>query len=662
MCGIAGFINKNNNICWDESLHKMTASLTHRGPDDEGSWIDRKAGVALGHRRLSILDLSPAGHQPMHSESGRYVIVFNGEIYNHNKIRKELELTVNSELRTQNSELIKWQGHSDTEVMLAAVEEWGVEDAVKRFIGMFAIALWDREERSLHLVRDRLGEKPLYYGWMDGIFLFASELKAIRAHPSWSGEIDRNALALLLRHNYVPAPYSIYKRIYKLLPGTVLTIDIDNSGSQSKITPKPYWQAKKVAEERVANPFQGSEAEAAEQLEDLLRDAVAQQMVADVPLGAFLSGGIDSSTIVAIMQAQSNRPVKTFTIGFHEEGYNEAIHAKAVARHMGTDHTELYVTPEEAMAVIPKLPALYDEPFSDSSQIPTFLVSQLARQYVTVSLSGDAGDELFGGYNRYFWGRSIWNKIGWLPQKLRNVMASSLCSLSPQQWDKLFAILRLKYPYSGDKLHKMSEILTVNSPEEMYRRLVSHWKTPSSVVLNAHEPPTLLTDRNQWAKLSDFTQRMMFFDMVTYLPDDILVKVDRASMRVGLESRIPFLDHRVVEFAWRIPLSMKIRNGQGKWLLRQVLYKYVPKELIERPKTGFGIPIDSWLRGPLRDWAEELLNENRLRQGFFEPAPIREKWTEHLSGRRNWQYHLWDVLMFQAWIEAQGHKLDLKGA
>ena len=649
MCGISGFINSSQQYTYNEMqalIRQLSDSLIHRGPDDSSHWVDVKTGVALGHRRLSVIDLSPEGRQPMHSVSGRYVITFNGEIYNFKILRQKLELQGYS-----------FRGHSDTEIMLAAIEAWGLETAVKSFVGMFAFALWDRKERLLHLVRDRLGEKPLYYGWMDKTFLFASELKALRAHPQFRVEVDRDVLALYLRHNCIPAPYSIYKGIYKLLPGTILTL---NNQETLFPTPIPYWSAKEVAETGIANPFLGSEEDAVIQLDKLLRDAIEQQMVSDVPLGAFLSGGIDSSTVVALMQAQSRTPVKTFTIGFNESEYNEAEQAKLVATYLGTDHTELYVTPQEAMRVIPKLPTLYDEPFSDSSQIPTYLVAVLAKKHVTVSLSGDGGDELFGGYNRYFWGRSIWNNIRWIPKSLRQIMAVCLKAVPPETWDRGFSsgskILPEKFKQRGpgDKIHKLAEVLAVHSPESMYYELVSHWKNPSSIVIGASEPTTAVTDRNRWAGLNDFTQQMMFLDLITYLPDDILVKVDRACMGVSLESRVPLLDHRVVEFAWRLPLSMKVRNGQGKWLLRQVLYQYVPKEIIERPKMGFGIPIDKWLRGPLREWAEELLKINRLRdEGIFKPNSIREKWEEHLSGKRNWQHQLWDILMFQAWLERQ---------
>lgn len=623
----------------------MSEAVAHRGPDDSGVWVDREAGIGLSHRRLSIVDLSPEGHQPMASADGRYVLVYNGEIYNFQPLRKELE-----ELGH------RFRGHSDTEVMLAAICAWGLEAAVKRFVGMFAFGLWDRREATLHLGRDRIGEKPLYYGWVGEVFLFGSELKALRAHPVWRGEIDRQVLALFMRHNYIPAPYSIYKNIYKLVPGTLLSLSATNrSGNVTT-----YWSAKEAAEAGLRDLFAGSEAEALQLLEAKLREAIAGQMLADVPLGAFLSGGIDSSLVVALMQAQSATPVKTFTIGLYEAGYNEAEFAKAVAQHLGTDHTELYVTPKEAMEVIPCLPSLYDEPFADASQVPTFLVSQMTRRTVTVSLSGDGGDELFGGYNRYFWGRNIWNKVGWMPREVRKMAAAGITTVSPNTWDVAFqslspilpAALRQRTP--GDKLHKLAEVLAVDHPEAMYRNLVSSWKLPEAVVLGSEEPETILTDKRRWADLPDFVLRMMYLDLVTYLPDDILVKVDRAAMGVSLETRVPYLDHRVVEFAWRLPLALKIQHGKGKWPLRQLLYKFVPPELIERPKTGFAIPIDRWLRESLRDWAESLLSEERLKQeGFFDAAMIRQKWQEHLSGHRNWQYYLWPVLMFQAWLEAQ---------
>jgi asparagine synthase (glutamine-hydrolysing) len=652
MCGISGFYDpfrRSGPSEMESVTARMASTLEHRGPDDSGVWVDADAGIALSHRRLSILDLSAEGHQPMFSADGRLAIVFNGEIYNFAALRGELESLGHS-----------FRGHSDTEIMLAAITQWGLEGAVGRFVGMFAFALWDRQERTLHLARDRMGEKPLYYGWVNGAFLFASELKALRAHPQWRGEVDRNALTLFLRHNYIPAPHSIYQGLCKLMPGTVLSLPAALARPGELPVPIPFWSMKSVAETGAANPFAGSESEAADELEKLLKKAIGQQMVADVPLGAFLSGGVDSSTIVALMQAQSSRPVKTFTIGFHETGYNEAEFARDVADHLGTDHTELYVTPEEAMGVIPRLPTIYDEPFSDASQIPTFLVSQLARRHVTVSLSGDAGDELFGGYPRYSLAQKIWSRIGRAPRVGRRALAALLRSVGVETWDSGLGWLARLSPESlgadrvGDRVHKLADILAVDSPEQIYRGLVSHWKEPERIVIGAKEPATALNDPSQWVPLPDFFQRMMYLDAITYLPDDILVKVDRASMAVSLESRIPLLDHRVVEFAWRLPLSMKVKNGRSKWLLREVLHRHVPRKLIERPKMGFGVPTDIWLRGPLRDWAEQLLDSKRLRdEGFFAPAPIRQKWEEHLSGRRNWQYYLWDILMFQGWLDSQ---------
>lgn len=655
MCGVTGLIDLNPHhgigLTLQNNVSRMTDRLIHRGPDDSGIWVDAAAGVALGHRRLSILDLSPAGHQPMCSATGRYVIVFNGEIYNYLELRHELEQLGG----------VAWRGHSDTEVMLAAFEAWGVKAGLQRFIGMFAFALWDCQERALFLARDRLGEKPLYYGWQNGVFLFGSELKALKAHPAFTAAVNRDALALFLRYSYIPAPYSIYQGIAKLPPATFATLTWSTLARHADPTIESYWSLREVAEAGIADPLPLDETAVIGELDTLLRDAVAQQMVADVPLGAFLSGGVDSSTIVALMQAQSTRPVKTFTIGFHEAGYDEAKHAKAVARHLGTEHTELYVTPQEAQAMIPRLPRIYDEPFADSSQIPTFLVSQLARTQVTVSLSGDAGDELFGGYNRHFLAKRIWNIHSRLPPPLRTGIAHLLLGVPTPWLDRALNALSpllprsLHYSQAGDKLHKLAELLALPSAEHIYRRLVSFWDRPDALVIGGHEPATAPTDAGQWARLPGFTERMMYLDTVTYLPGDILVKVDRAAMAVSLETRVPFLDHRVVEWAWRAPLNMKIRHGQGKWLLRQVLCRYVPKELIERPKQGFAVPVDHWLRGPLREWAETLLNESRLRrEGFFNPQPICAKWAEHLAGTCNWQHYLWSVLMFQAWRESNG--------
>jgi asparagine synthase (glutamine-hydrolysing) len=627
----------------------MANTLRHRGPDDAGIWVDAAVGIALGHRRLSILDLSPAGHQPMVSSNGRYVMVFNGEIYNYRQLRRELDQTrIGSSFR----------GHSDTEVMLAAFEHWGVQQAICRMNGMFAFALWDQYERILYLGRDRLGEKPLYFGWMGKTFLFGSELKALRSHPDFAAQVNRDALALYMRHNCIPAPHSIYEGIFKLLPATILSVSAETGGAAASIS---YWSLKEAIERGLADPFLGSEREAVGELEDLVRDSVKIRMLADVPLGAFLSGGVDSSTVVALMQAQSERPVKTFTIGSYEPDYDEAPHAKAVARHVGTAHTELYVAPAEAMAVIPRLPEIYDEPFADSSQVVTFLIAELARRDVTVILSGDGGDEVFGGYNRHVWNSRIWRSIKWAPRSARMAAAKAVRQISPNKWQALFESLSPMLPRGlvqrqfGYKLHKLAGILPASNPQAMYFTLASHWLEPESIVLGAKEPETLLSRADTWPHSRDLVQQMMFLDAITYLPDDILTKVDRATMAVSLEARIPLLDHRVVEFAWRLPNHLKVHNGHGKVILRRMLHRYVPPELTDRPKSGFGIPLDTWLRGSLRDWAESLLDENRLRnEGFFNPELIREHWNHHLAGHCDLQYHLWDVLMFQAWYSSQG--------
>jgi asparagine synthase (glutamine-hydrolysing) len=647
MCGFTGFLARENqgfDLSAEHTLVHMAQAIAHRGPDSYGIWTDPVAGIGLAHRRLAVVDLSPAGKQPMASVSGRYVVAFNGEIYNHSRLRQLLD----SEVRVGPV----WRGHSDTETLLAGFDAWGIEVTLQRTIGMFAIALWDRETRVLTLARDRLGEKPLYYGWQGqgsaSAFMFGSELSALRRHPGFVADINRDALALYMRHNSIGGQHSIYSGIYKLPPGHMLTV----STSSPEPLLRQWWSGAAVAEQGLAQPFAGTPDHAVDALEALLRDAVAQQMTADVPLGAFLSGGIDSSTVVALMQAQSSRPVRTFSIGFHEVGYNEAEHAKAVAKHLGTDHTEMYVTPEQALAVIPKLPTLYSEPFADSSQIPTFLVSQLARQHVTVSLSGDAGDELFCGYTRYQMTARLWDKVSRLPRPLRQFAAGLITAVPPSALDKLGGVLRMSRV--GDKLHKGAALLDSNNVVDLHRGMVSHWLDPTSVVIGSTEPETILVGVHPALSGLGDVERMMAMDMLSYLPDDILVKVDRAAMGVSLETRVPMLDHRVVEFAWSLPLDYKLRGGVTKWPLRQVLYRHVPRELVERPKMGFGVPIDSWLRGPLRDWAETLLAEPRLRsEGFFNPAPIRQKWVEHLSGQRNWQYHLWDVLMFQAWLEEQ---------
>lgn len=644
MCGFVGYwstpAGRTQSL---DRIRRMRDKLVHRGPDDAGDWLDEPSGVALGFRRLSIVDLSPGGHQPMVSSSGRHVIAFNGEVYNFREIRKVLEGLGH-----------RFAGGSDTEVILHAVEQWGVGQAVRRFIGMFAIALWDRRERQLVLIRDRLGIKPLYYGWLDGAFVFGSELKALIAWQESLPEIDRGALALFLRSGYIPSPHSIYKQIRKLPAGNMLTLRAFEDQSRN---PVPYWSYREVAEEGLRSPLRVADQEAVERLELLLKDAVLLRMIADVPLGAFLSGGIDSSTVVALMQAQSERPVKTFSIGFEEAGFNEAVDAKRVAEHLGTEHTELYVTASDARNVIPRLPWMFDEPFSDPSQIPTYLLCELTRRYVTVSLSGDGGDELFSGYTRYRTAQTVWAALGWLPGLGRRAMGSLLRVPAPERYDRALGWMA---PYTanfgslgtvGHKLHALGEVLSVSDRSALYHRLTSQWKEPASVVPDAVEPAIPCESAGFWPPAAGFLEEMGYTDTVTYLPDDILVKVDRASMAVSLEARVPLVDHRVVEFAASLPMSLKRRGGEGKWILRQVLKRHVPPSLTERPKMGFGIPLDQWLRGGLRKWGEDLLDPDRLKvEGYFNPEPIRTKWREHLDGTRNWQYQLWSVLMFQAWL------------
>ncbi len=646
MCGLAGFLGGSPAPLADRAalLAEMARQIRHRGPDHGDTWCDPDKPFGLAHRRLAIVDLSAAGQQPMAAASGRYVIAYNGEIYNHLEIRAELERA---------GAAPRWRGHSDTETLLAGIDAWGAEATVRRAQGMFAFALWDRQTGILTLARDRLGEKPLYYGWQGTgqarTFVFGSELKALRRHPAFEGSINRDALCLFMRHNNVAGSHSIYQNIAKLPPAHLLTLSL----RAPEPVLRPYWSGAAAALDGVRHPFPGTPEEAVDSLQALLRDAVGRQMMADVPLGAFLSGGVDSSTVVALMQAQSSQPVRTFSIGFHNSDYSEAAYAKAVAQHLGTSHTELYVTPEHAMAVIPELPASYDEPFADSSQIPTLLVSQLARRHVTVSLSGDAGDELFGGYNRYQITAELWQRLSRVPSPVRAAAAWGLTRFSPHRIDQLAASLPIASRWNnlGEKVHKGAGVMAARSSAELYRGMVSHWRHPETLVIGGTEPDSAVPALDA---LTD-VERMMALDMLGYLPDDILTKVDRAAMRHSLETRIPFLDHRVVEFAWRLPLACKVRKEAGgyttKWVLRQVLDRYVPKALIERPKMGFGIPIDAWLRGPLRDWAEDLLDERRLRQqGYLDPEPIRSRWAEHLSGRRNWQHPLWCVLMFQAWL------------
>lgn len=653
MCGFVGFMTADS--CGSSGdfhaiVTRMALAIKHRGPDDAGAWVDEQAGIALGHRRLSIIDLSAAGHQPMHSVCGRYVLVFNGEIYNHVSLRSELQNTGYAPA---------WRGHSDTETLLVAFAAWGVIASLRRAVGMFAFALWDKVECCLTLARDRFGEKPLYYGWSgrgnQQVFVFGSELKALRTHPQFDNSINRDALALYLQYFTVPAPYSIYENINKLNPGSLLKLQINDLATRV-VRVEPYWLMTDAVRQGQAHTIQ-SEHEALNLLDTTLREAVSLQGIADVPLGAFLSGGIDSSVIVALMQAQSTRPVQTFTVGFDEAGFDESPYALAIAKHLGTDHLEIRVTADDARSVIPLLPQLYDEPFADSSQIPTYLVSQIARRHVTVALSGDGGDELFGGYNRYFWSKRLWNRISSLSSFLRKALGSTIQQLPVEYWDILGRMLPGKYGVArfGDKVHKMAYLMkTIKDIDDLYRSLVTEWPQAMDMVKGAKRIATQLDNTDLVAGLSDPELRMMLWDSLTYLPDDILTKVDRAAMGVSLETRVPFLDHRVFELAWRLPLHMKIRDGQGKWALRQVLYNYVPRELIERPKAGFGIPVGQWLRGPLRDWAEALLDERRLvHDGYLNPAPIREVWRQHLSGQYLWTGRLWTVLMFQAWLDEQ---------
>lgn len=656
MCGIAGLLTRNTEAL--DSVRAMTAVLRHRGPNDGDTWQDPAAGIALGHRRLSIVDLSPAGHQPMDSDCGRYVLTFNGEIYNHLVLRRQL---------TAAEKPGPWRGHSDTETLLACFVAWGVRLTLERAVGMFAFGLWDRRERRLWLARDRFGEKPLYYGWVGDKFAFASELESMRRLPGFVNAIDRNVVSLFMQFCYVPAPHSIYRRIFKLEAGCVMSVGIEAASQPVMVAPRApfragslqveaYWFLPTIACEGLSNQIT-SEREALDELEHTLRGAVRDQCVADVPLGAFLSGGIDSSTIVALMQAQSSRPMKTFTIGFSEVEYDEATFAKAVARHLHTDHTELYVSPREAQEVIPRLPTAYSEPFADASQIPTFLVSRLARSQVTVALSGDGGDELFGGYNRYFWGSRVWRGVSWMPMLMRQAIGRTIQDVSTETWDKLGARVPFLPQVSrlGDKAHKLAERMrTTRDLDGLYRSLVAEWRH-GAPVLGAQALPTMLDDPALVRGIDEAEHRMMLWDSLTYLPDDILHKVDRAAMAVSLETRVPFLDQNVVRLAWRLPLRMKLRDGRGKWALRQLLDRYVPAELIERPKSGFGIPVGKWLRGPLRDWAESLLDRDRLRdEGFFDTDVVSRTWNEHLSGRRDWTSRLWSLLMFQAWLKSGG--------
>jgi asparagine synthase (glutamine-hydrolysing) len=639
MCGIAGFINFSRNLTRGDlagCATRMANTLRHRGPDDSGVWTDETAGVALAHRRLAILDLSAAGHQPMVSACDRYVISFNGEIYNFESLRKELDHLGH-----------KFRSSSDTEVVLAAVSQWGLDAAVRRFNGMFAFALWDQSERVVHLARDRAGEKPLYYAFAGSTFLFGSELKALVAYPPFSPVIDRSALCLYMRYGYIPAPYSIYEGVRKLPPASIISVS-----SAAESTLRTFWSSKKIAEVGTYSQIHGDEVSATEELHRLLSDAVKIRMVADVPLGAFLSGGIDSAAIVALMQAQSPGPVRTFTIGFGDPLYNEAGRARRIARHLGTEHSELYVGPQQALEVVPRLPALYDEPFSDPSQIPTFIVSQFARQSVTVSLSGDAGDELFGGYNTYKHSQSIWRNTSRVPMSWRRRATRPGSALHGICSRRLAGLLGPRYGRALTRLEHLSSILTADCLEDVHRRLISRCQRPDGAGPGeTPEPSTPFTEPSSWARMPSMIQRLMYLDFITYLPGDILVKLDRASMGVSLEARIPLLDHRVIEFSWRLQESLLVRGRESKWILRQVLHRYVPRQLMKGPKVGFAVPISAWLRGPLRDWTEDLLDERRLRQnGYVDASETRRLLDQHLSGVRDRAVPLWDLLMFEAWF------------
>lgn len=660
MCGLTGILDPTTTTrdALQGRVAAMTDTLHHRGPDAAGTWVGD--GVALGHRRLSILELTEAGAQPMHSACGRYVMVFNGEIYNHLDLRADLAGA-------------NWRGHSDTETLLAGIAHWGLHETLRRAAGMFALAVWDKREGSLSLARDRIGEKPLYWGWAGRAIIFGSELKALRAHPDFPHQVCRSALAHYLRFAYVPAPRSIHPGIYKLEPGCILQIDgpppaqapqdpLRPGEALGNLSIRRYWSLNAVVEAGARDPIQ-DEGAAVAGLEEVLTRAIQRQMLSDVPLGAFLSGGVDSSTIVALMQAHSTRAVKTFTIGFDDAAFDESPHAAAVAAHLGTDHSMMRVTDADAQAVIPDLPQLYDEPFADSSQIPTHLVCRAARSQVTVALSGDAGNELFGGYNRYFWGPRFWDRLAPIPFPLRKVMGQAITALPAAGWDGLGAVLgrarggRAPAAHLGDKAHRLAARLRhVRTQDDLYRSLVSVW-SDGSAAQNSTEPSSCLDDPLPSAGTDHPAAQMMLQDMRSYLPDDILCKVDRAAMGVSLETRVPFLDPEVIEFAARLPMKMKIRGMTGKWALRQVLYRHVPQALIERPKMGFGIPIGDWLRGPLRDWAEALLTKESLAaDGLLNPAPIRKAWARHLSGRSDESTRLWTILMFQAWRAAQASR------
>jgi asparagine synthase (glutamine-hydrolysing) len=648
MCGIAGYFSPGGIPEGPglKFLCAMTDAIVHRGPDDQGQWCETSAGIGLGMRRLSIIDLSPAGHQPMRSACGRYVLIFNGEIYNHKAIRGELE---------GRGLAPAWRGYSDTEVLLAAISAMGITKALQLANGMFAVALWDIQERTLELAIDRFGEKPLYYGWTRGVFLFGSELKALRVHPAWEGNIDRNAVSLLLRYSYIPAPFCIYQDIKKVEPGQIIRLHTHSKRIEAEL----YWSTEEMVGKSLRSPIKADQSEAVDMFERLLADAVGMRMEADVPLGAFLSGGFDSTAVVAMMQKQSSRPVRTFTIGFQLADYDEAPFARAVAKHLQTNHTELYVTPKETTDIIPRLPILYDEPFADSSQIPTFMVSRMAGQHVTVALSGDAGDELFGGYQRYFISQRLSPKITRWPIGLRRGFARGIEGIGADRWDALYHALTVGRGKKlvGDRALKLASLIREATPLEIYRNLLSAWDRPSSVLKDARE--YILPLSNPTVGKLSLVEQMMYLDLITYLPGDILTKVDRASMAVGLEARVPFLDPQVVEFAWRLPITKKVSDGIGKRIIRDLVYRYVPKSLMDRPKMGFGVPIEEWLRGPLRAWAQSLLSPAQVQaSGYFDVKVVQSVWDRHLTGRHNEQARLWPILMFEAWLQNEKNAVD----
>ena len=639
MCGIVGYVSQQVKAS-DKVVEQMANAIRHRGPDGAATWCDVEAGIALGHRRLSIIDLTDFGRQPMHSSDGRFVLLFNGEIYNHRVLRAELEAQGLAPT---------WQGHSDSEVLLAALASWGAQETLSRLNGMFAFALWDRKFRRLTMARDRMGEKPLYYGLVKGSLLFGSELKALAQHPSWEGTINRNALALFLRFAYVPEPYCIFEGLYKLPPAHVIEIDCNDFSVLPD--PTPYWSLQRTAN---APRRQESEKLLLDELEEKLMTSIGLRMEADVPLGAFLSGGIDSSAVVALMQAQSAKPVRTFTIGFEVAGYNEAEAAKAIAKHLGTQHTELYLTAQDALNVVPSLPHVWDEPFADSSQIPTLLLSKMTRESVTVALSGDGGDEVFCGYNRYGQGHQLHRRLSMMPSPLRAALGGAMRHAPVQLIDRLMALVpqRYRYPAVGDRLQKLGRVIDTRDMGSFYGTLVTQIHNADELVIGGELPETKVDRQQDWPKLHDFRETMMYLDTLTYLPGDIMTKVDRASMAASLEARAPYLDHELIEFAWTLPMSMKLRDGKTKWALRQILERHVPTQLFERPKMGFGVPIEHWLTGPLKQWAEDLLSPQRLKQqGLLHSERISQMWSEQCSGRGRWHYQLWTVLMFQAWMK-----------